>query len=340
MSSQSRTPPGPERVFETLFAHQRTAALKAAIDLDIFTAIGEGVDTVAALANRCKATARGVRILCDYLAILGFLTKQDQRYALTEESAKYLDRRSPACIASIADFMTLPEKLDAFKDLAAVIRAGRPALSQGKGSISPENPIWVSFARSMGAMQVPAARELARIVNAGAAGKWKVLDIAAGHGVYGIELAKQNPNAEVFAQDWAAVLDVAEENARAAGVARRFHRLPGSAFEVEFGSGYDIVLITGFLHHFGPAEIEGLLRKVRSALAPGGVVVTVDFVPNEDRLSPPRAAAFSMEMLGTTVSGDAYTFSEYERMFRNAGFSSNELRPAMASGHSLILSKV
>ncbi len=340
MPSQTRTQPSPEMIFGTLVAHQRTAALKAAIELDIFTAIGEAADTVAALAKRCKATERGLRIVCDYLAVLGFLTKQDQRYALTEESATFLDRRSPDCIASIADFLTLPEKLDAFRDLATVIRTGRPALSHGEGSISPENPIWVGFARSMGAMQIPIAREVARIVNAGAGSNRRVLDIAAGHGVYGIELAKQNPNAEIFAQDWAAVLDVAEENARAARVGGRFHRLPGSAFEVEFGSGYDIVLITGFLHHFGPAEIEGLLRKVRLALAPDGLVATVDFVPNKDRVSPPRAAVFSMEMLGTTVSGDAYTFSEYERMFRNAGFSSNELRPVTASGHSLILSRV
>jgi SAM-dependent methyltransferase len=340
MASQSRTQSGPERLFETLSAHQRTAALKAGIELDIFTAIGEGDDTVAALARRCKAPERGVRILCDYLVILGFLTKQDRCYALTAESATYLDRRSPDSVASIADFLTLPEKLDAFKDLASVIRTGRPALSRGEGSISPDNPIWVHFARAMGVTQIPVARELARVVDAAAGKKWRVLDIAAGHGVYGIELAKQNPNADIFAQDWDAVLDVAEENALASGVDGRFHRLPGSAFEVNFGSGYDIVLITGFLHHFGPAEIEGLLRKVRSALTPGGLVVTVDFVPNEDRVSPSRAAAFSMEMLGTTVSGDSYPFSEYERMFQNAGFSSNELRPVLPSGHSLILSRI
>jgi 2-polyprenyl-3-methyl-5-hydroxy-6-metoxy-1,4-benzoquinol methylase len=340
MASQNNSRPGPERIFETMFAHQRTAALKAAIEFDLFTAIGEGVDSVSALASRAKAPERGIRILCDYLTVLGFLTKQDHRYALTPESAAYLDRRSVTCLASIANFMTLPEKLDAFKDLAAVIRSGRPALSGGAGSISPENPIWVSFAKSMGAMQLPAARELARVLDAPSGRKWKVLDIAAGHGVYGIELAKQNPNAEVFAQDWAAVLDVAIENAHAARVEGRFHRLPGSAFEVDFGSGYDVILITGFLHHFSPAENENLLRKVRASLAPGGVVATVDFVPNEDRISPPRAASFAMEMLGTTVSGDSYTWSEYQKMFRNAGYSSTELRPLPGSGHSLILSRV
>jgi len=340
MASQSKTHPDPERIFETMVAHQRTAALKAAIEFDLFTAIGEGVDTVAALSSRVKAPERGIRILCDYLTILGFLTKHEHHYALTPESAAYLDRRSPTCLASIANFMTLPEKIDAFKDLATVIRNGRPALSGGAGSISPDNPIWVSFAKSMGAMQLPAARELARILDASSGKKWKVLDIAAGHGVYGVELAKQNPNAEIFAQDWSAVLDVAAENARAAGVEKRYHRLPGSAFEVDFGANYDAILITGFLHHFSPAENEKLLQKVRASLAPGGVVATVDFVPNEDRVSPPRAASFAMEMLGTTVSGDSYTWSEYQRMFRSAGYSSNELRPLAGGGHSLILSRV
>jgi 2-polyprenyl-3-methyl-5-hydroxy-6-metoxy-1,4-benzoquinol methylase len=339
MASQMMTQVGPERVMEALFAHHRTAALKAAIELDLFTAIGEGTTTVAALAESCKVTERGMRILCDYLTIQSFLSKHDQHYELTAESATFLDRRSPACISSVANFMTLPEKLDAFKDLASVIRTGRPALSQGQGSISPDNPIWVNFARSMGSMQIPVAGELARALHAHAGQRWKVLDVAAGHGVYGIELAKENSNAEIFAQDWAAVLDVAAENARAAGVERRFHRIPGSAFEVDFGSGYDVILITGFLHHFSDAEIENLLRKVRSALAPGGLVATVDFIPNDDRISPPRAAAFSMEMLGTTVSGEAHTFPEYERMFRNAGFSSNELLPRLASGHSFVLSR-
>ena len=131
--------PSPTLVYQTLNAYQNTAALRAAIDLDIFTAIGEGVDTSAALATRCKAAERGVRILCDYLTILGFLTKQDHRYALTPDSAKFLDRRSPDCVASTAGFLTLPGVVTAFMSLADAIRAGRPAL-EGDGSISPENP--------------------------------------------------------------------------------------------------------------------------------------------------------------------------------------------------------
>jgi ubiquinone/menaquinone biosynthesis C-methylase UbiE len=178
----------------------------------------------------------------------------------------------------------------------------------------------------MAPLQNLAARGLAEILGVSAGEKWKVLDIAAGHGMYGITIAVENPNAEVFALDWPGVLQVAKENAEAAGVSSRFHTLPGSAFEVPYGTDYDIVLLTGFLHHFDPPAIATLLRKIHAALKPGGRAVTVEFVPNEDRVTPPIPAAFSMVMLGFTKAGDAYPFSEYDRMFRAAGFSSNELR--------------
>jgi len=330
--------PNPFLVYHTLNAYQSTAALRAAIDLDVFTAVGEGDDTIAALAKRCRATERGLRILCDYLAIIGLLAKQEQRYSLTPESALYLDRRSPSCTASAAGFLTLPETVAAFMKLADTIRTGQPALP-GEGSVSPENPVWIEFARSMGPMTRGPAEEMAREIGAAAGTKWKVLDLAAGHGTFGIAVARHNPSAEIFAQDWAGVLDVAMENARAAGVESRVHRLPGSAFDIDLGSGYDVILITNFLHHFDPATNETLLRKLRAALAPGGLAVTLDFIPNEDRVTPARAAGFAMTMLGTTRFGDAYTAREYLKMFQNAGFSSNNVRPPMPSGHSLILSR-
>ena len=98
----------------------------------------------------------------------------------------------------------------------------------------------------------------------------RVLDIAAGHGLFGIEIAKQNPQAHVTGLDWAPVLRVALENARKAGVHDRYDMLPGSAFEVDFGGPYDAVLLTNFLHHFDQPTCVGLLQKVHAALRPGG----------------------------------------------------------------------
>jgi SAM-dependent methyltransferase len=329
--------PGPERIFETLNAYQKTAALKTAIELDVFTAIGQGTNSTAALAKKCQASERGIRILCDFLVVNGFLTKNEQRYELTPDSAIFLNRQSPAYIGSAVGFLTLPELTDAFKDLTAIVRIGG-SLDGDATTTEPDSPKWVEFARSMAPLQKPAAEGLAQAINADAGKKWKVLDIAAGHGVYGVAIAKHNPNAEIFAVDWPRVLDVAKENAQAAGVAERYHTLPGNAFEMEFGKDYDVVLLTGFLHHFDPAAIETLLRKIHLALKADGVVASVEFVPNEDRVTPPAAAAFSMVMLGSTRAGDAYPFSEYDRMFRAAGFSSSELRRTPGP-QSFIISK-
>lgn len=331
------SPASPEIIFQTVNGYQRTAALNAAIELDVFTAIGEGAITIEALAERCQASMRGIRILCDYLVIVGLLTKDGSRYVLTPDSATFLDRRSPACLASAVKFMNDPYVTDAFKGLTSAVRRGS-TLMNPDGGLGPDNGMWVEFARSMVPLMMPAAEGIADLIGAVVGEKWKVLDIAAGHGVFGITAAKRNPNADIVAVDWPNVLTVAEENAQAAGVADRYRLLPGSAFEVDYGQGYDIALLANILHHFDIATCETLLGKVQQALKPGGRAVTLEFVPNEDRVSPPVAASFSMMMLGVTPSGDAYTFSELKQMFRNAGFSRSVLHPLERSAEQVIIS--
>jgi 2-polyprenyl-3-methyl-5-hydroxy-6-metoxy-1,4-benzoquinol methylase len=328
----------PVLVFDMLQAHQRTAALKAAIDLDLFRAVGEGPGDVASIARHCRAPERGIRILCDFLTINGLLIKDDGRYRHTATSAAFLDPRSPSSVASIAQFLGNPSLAEPYARLAEVVRAGRTLLP-GDGTVEPDNPIWVQFAESMAPMMAPMAGPLGEIVLEGRGGPMRVLDIAAGHGLFGIEIAKQNPQARVTGVDWAPVLHVALENARKAGVQDRYDMLPGSAFEVEFGGPYDAVLLTNFLHHFDQPTCVTLLRKVHRALRPGGRAATLEFVPNEDRVSPPIAAAFAMTMLASTVAGDVYTFSEFAGMYSQAGFRDVTAHPVPMSPHTVVLGR-
>jgi len=330
--------PSPELFFATINAYQRTEALRAAIELGVFSELGGGPETAAALAQRCGASERGMRILCDYLVIHGFLTKQGNLYTNTLDSATFLDRRSGAYLGSTIQFLLSPMLVQGFKDLAAAVRKGGTVMSE-HGTLGPENPIWVEFARSMAPMTTMPATAMARLVQLSPAGKSRVLDIAAGHGKFGIAFATEYPNCEVAALDWPNVLDVARENARAAGVEDRFRMIPGSAFDVDYGTGYDLVLLTNFLHHFNPETCVTLLRKVRAALGPSGRAVTLEFVPNEDRISPPVAASFSLMMLGSTPEGDAYTFAELERMFRDAGFERSELHALPPTFQSVVVSR-
>jgi SAM-dependent methyltransferase len=332
------SPLTPGIVFENLQAFQRTAALRAAIDLDVFRAIGQGPGDVASIARHASASERGIRILCDFLVVSGLLEKDDDHYRHTPSSAAFLDPRSPTCLASIARFLALPEMRAPYEQLADIVRVGRTVLP-GAGSVEPENPIWVEFAQSMGPMMAPMAGPLGAIVLDGRAGPMRVLDIAAGHGLFGIEIAKQNPQAHVTGLDWAPVLRVALDNARAAGVHDRYDMLAGSAFEVEFGGPYDAVLLTNFLHHFDVETCVGLLKKVRRSLKPDGCAATLEFVPNEDRVSPPIPAAFSMTMLTSTAAGDAYTFRELSEMHSQAGFRVATAHPIPKSPHTIVMAR-
>src|SRR5260370_383480 len=237
---------GPSVVFQAFVGYQKTEALRAAVDLDLFTAIGAGAATAKEIAARCDASERGVRILSDFLVVHRLLTKDGDRYGLAPAAAMFLDRSSPGCIASAIHFLASPHVMRGFAQLTTAVRSGRAAV--GDEPLSPDHPMWVEFARSMAPL-----------------------------------------------------------------------------------AGLPAELLTNLLHHFDPAGCETLLRKVHRALAPGGRAVTVEMLPDESRVAPPDAAAFALVMLAGTPAGDAYTFAEYERMFRNAGFARSELHQLVPS---------
>jgi ubiquinone/menaquinone biosynthesis C-methylase UbiE len=218
--------------------------------------------------------------------------------------------------------------------LTQAVRKGGTALSEGV--FEPEDADWVKFAVGMMPMMRRSAEIMAGELRKGGEAQ-KVLDIAAGHGMFRIAVAKQNPAAHIYASDWKNVLEVARKNADALGAGDRYHLIPGNAFETEFGNGYDLALITNILHGFDPSTCTALMRKVYVALNPGGRTAIAEFIPNPDRVSPPTAAAFSLMMLAVTPSGDAYTFAELESISKAAGFARVELSPAELDRNRLVI---
>jgi len=336
MSAQSSRP-SPEHFFRTINAFQYTRALEGAIELDVFTAIAEGKATARALAESSQASERGMRILCDCLVVMGFLTKAGGNYELTPDSAMFLDKRLPTYVGGTVEFLLSPTIEKAYKDMAAAVRKGGTVLND-EGTMSPDHPVWVRFARAMQPLAFGTAQMLTGLVKLVPDKRAKALDIAASHGMYGLAFARQYPKLEVVAVDWANVLEVGRENAEKFGVADRWRALPGSAFDVDFGKNYDMALIPNFFHHFDPPTNEKLMRKIHAALVEGGRAVTVEFVPDKDRASPQHSVMFALSMLATTVSGDAYTFAEYEKMFAGSGFSRSELIELPMGFQRLIIS--
>jgi hypothetical protein len=194
MTSELSQQPTPERFFSAVNAYQQTEAIKTAIELELFTAIAEGNTTIPAIAQRCQASERGIRILCDFLTIHGFLAKAATSYSLAPDSAAFLNKHSPAYIASAIGFLLTPHLREAHACLTEAVRTGHTAV--GNGTLEPENPDWVKFAEAMMPLMFMPAQLAAAELRKGAESH-KVLDIASSHGLFGISVAKLNPAAQI-----------------------------------------------------------------------------------------------------------------------------------------------
>jgi 2-polyprenyl-3-methyl-5-hydroxy-6-metoxy-1,4-benzoquinol methylase len=321
-------------IIDAVFAYQKTAAIKAAIGLGLFTAIGAGAKTVDAISWQTGAAPKGIRVLCDYLTVQGFLKKEGDHYEASEATRAFLDSRSPAYIGGVVEYMASPELMRAFlKDPVGYVRNGG---ATGSATLDPDNPVWVKFARAMVPLMAPAAQLVAEQVASWSAPPRKVLDIAAGHGMFGIEIGKSVPQAEIIALDWMPVLAVAKENAEKAKIDGRYRTINGSAFEVDFGSDYDLVILPNFLHHFDKETCVALLKKVRQSLSTNGKILAVEFVLNEDRVSPYMPVCVAFIMLADTPTGGTYTAKELDAMAVAAGFDGAMVEPLANTPESLV----
>jgi predicted nicotinamide N-methyase len=325
----------PLRIFETLGAFHRTAALKVAIELDIFTAIAQGANTASTLAKRCSASERGVRILSDYLAMLGLVQKNHETYTLASDAAAFLDRQSDVYIGeSAAEALSGETVASAFSTLTESVRLGGTAMST-QGTLAPEHPMWVAFARAMSPSGAYLAHLLADCLQKDAKDHAKVLDIAAGHGLFGIEFAKRKSRTQTFAVDWPEVLVVARKNAAAAGVAARFHSMPGNALTIDLGSDYDLALVTNFCPDLDSTT--AMLSRIHSALVKDGRVALLELMLNDDRISPPAAASLNLSLLATTPAGETRTPAQLAESLQRAGFSRSELRELPPAPHRVMV---
>src|SRR5678815_40068 len=102
----------PGRIHQALTSYQLAMALKGAMELEVFTQIAGGANTAAAIAPLCQGTEKGVRVLCDYLTVHGFLIKSDGAYGLAPDTAELLDKNSPAYMGSVAHFFTSPTMMN------------------------------------------------------------------------------------------------------------------------------------------------------------------------------------------------------------------------------------
>lgn len=148
----------------------------------------------------------------------------------------------------------------------------------------------------------------------------RVLDLAAGSGVWGITIAQQSPQVHVTAIDWAGVIPITQRNADRFGLSDRFKCIEGDLLTTDFGTDYHLATLGHILHSEGETRSRKLLYKVFEALAPGGTIAIAEWLVNEHRTGPVNAAIFAVNMLVNSEEGDTYSFAEISSWLTEAGF--------------------
>jgi precorrin-6B methylase 2 len=294
--------------------------IEAAIRNKVFDSLDAEAKTAAEVASAAGASVRGVTILMNALTGLNLLEKDGAgRYSLTPESATFLVSTKPSFLGGLARH-TSTQLIPKWLSLTEIVRSGKPA--RGVNEQETGSEFFEQFVEDIFPMSYPSAQLLAETLGLAQATKpVKVLDLAAGSGVWGIALAQSSPQVRVTAVDWPKVLPVTQRVAQRFGLSDRFQFVAGDLSTANFGTGYDVATLGHILHSEGEQASIALLKKGFEALSPGGTIAIAEFLVDEERATSVMGLIFAVNMLVNTTNGNTFTFNEIGGWLRDAGFS-------------------
>jgi ubiquinone/menaquinone biosynthesis C-methylase UbiE len=322
-SSSSKQPQvTPERLMQFAFGYAPPIMISTAVELGIFDLLDSGPKTAAALAKTVGASERGLKMLMNGLASFEFLAKDADRYSLTPESATYLVSSKPSYFGAI--FRNLcAHQLPGWLRLTDAVRTGQPVQDRNQPSKAEE--FFKELVPGLFTVNYAPAQALARALTFEHGKTLRVLDLAAGSGVWGIAAAQQHPTARVTAVDLEGVIPVTRKTVGRFGLENRFDFISGDVLKADLGAGYTVAIIGQLLHGLGAKDSQHLIRKVADALAPGGTIAIAEYLVKNDRTGPPFSLIFAVNMLVVTEKGDTFSFEEISGWLQEAGFQNARL---------------
>jgi len=334
MKTAKKKQVSPERLMQFGFAYAPPLIITAAVSNKVFDSLESGSKTVDQISKETGASARGLRMLMNALVGLELLKKdRHQKYSLTPESAAFLVSNKPGALAGFFR-LNVTQLVSKWLQLGDVVRTGRPAQAvnqEGEGteffSGLVENIIPMSYAT---AQTLADHLKLAKAKN-----EVRVLDLAAGSGIWGIVLAQASARVRVTAVDWAGMIPTTKRITQKFGVGARFKFIEGDLLEADFGSGYDIATLGHILHSEGEERSRQLLKKTFRALKSGGTIAIAEWLVNDERTQPLPPLMFAVQMLVNTEKGDTFSFNEIKSWLEEAGFK--KVRKLEAPGPSPLI---
>jgi (2Fe-2S) ferredoxin/SAM-dependent methyltransferase len=302
----------PDELNARIRGFQESRAILTALELDVFTAVGDGA-SAAEVAARLNTGARATEMLINALVALELLVKQDHSFRNTPVAARYFSAASPDCAR-----MALLHTANLWHTWSTLTEAVRKGTAVAREAGSGRDTGWVET--FIAAMHRNATERAEPVVRAVGPVNGRMLDVGGGSGAYSIAFARANPQLAVDLLDQPAVTPIAQSHIREAGVEDRVRVIDGDLRSSLPGEGYDMVFLSAICHMLSPEENRDLLERCFDALAPGGRIVIQDFILEPDKTAPKSAALFALNMLTGTAAGSTYSEPEYAEWLRSAGF--------------------
>ena len=294
-------------------AYRLPRILIAALELNIFTAIGTNVWTIAALAREVKVSERGLAILCRNLAMAGLLKKKGEIYTNSRLGATALNAQHPAYRGDYLRLIT-----SHWADWGRLLESVKTGLPLDHDE--PDEPDYRRrFTWAMHHRTLETAPKIAAQINL--RGVQTLLDLGGGPGTYAMAFLAKNPTLRATVCDRPAALDVAREIASTHKAGARLSYLPLDVMTEDIPGTYDVIWYSNVLHIYGPTDNQALFRRVLASLNPGGRLLIQDaFLHDRDGLFPEEASLFAVSMLLFTEEGNTYLAAETKAWLTDAGF--------------------
>jgi 3-hydroxy-5-methyl-1-naphthoate 3-O-methyltransferase len=309
----------PERIMQFAWGYVPPLVLEAGIRHRVFDVLDSGPKTIQQVHQATGASERGLAAIMNALVGMFFLAKdREERYSLTPESSLFLVSSKPSFQGGLIRHCS-EHLIPKWLRLNEIVQTGKPV--EAVNQEAPGSDFFQKFVNDIFPMSYPAAQRLAQHLSLSGAGRTvRVLDLAAGSGVWGIALAQSSEHVQVTAVDWPDVIPVTQKTVTRFGLADRFSFVEGDLLQADFGNNQNVATLGHILHSEGEHRSRALLAKTFHALGSGGTIAIAEFLVNPDRTGPMNGLFFAVNMLVNTDNGNTYSFEEIGSWLSEAGF--------------------
>ncbi len=346
----------PAQLLEMVNAFRVSRIILSAAELKVFDHLSGSAKASGDVASLLRTDVRATDRLLNALVSIGLLVKENHQFLNTPFSDKFLNSTSPAYMSGLA---LTNHTWKTWSTLTDAVKVGTSVYFEDPINKRPEE--WKqSFIAAMHRRAGPQAVEVADFLDL--TNVKRILDVGGGSGAFTLEFLSRNPEMTGVVFDLPRIVGITEKyvndtryeirdtrkvipdpKSKRSGDRRSQSRIPdrisvkaGDYLKDDFGSGYDLVFMSAIIHINSPEENQLLIRKGAEALNPGGQLVILDHIMNEDRTEPQVGAIFAINMLVGTKHGDTYTENELKSWMLEAGLSDIS-QVTISSGVQLIM---